>query len=58
MDVQAHLPPALAALHNFFIHIHDPDEIDDMLCPDGVDVEATSSLGKLRRSGLTTGGMR
>ena len=43
MDVQAHLPPALAALHNF-IHIHDPDEIDDMLHPDDVDIEATGSL--------------
>ena len=43
MDVQAHHPPALAALHNF-IHIHDPDEINDMLCPDDVDIDTTSSL--------------
>ena len=43
MDIQAHLLPALAALHNF-IHIHDPDGINNMLHPDDVDVEATSSL--------------
>ena len=28
MDLQACLPPALAALHNF-IHKHDPDDIAD-----------------------------
>jgi hypothetical protein len=28
MDIQAHLPPALTALHNF-IHKHDPDDIAD-----------------------------
>ena len=43
MDIQAHLLPALAALHNF-IHIHDPDEIDNILCTDDVDIEATGSL--------------
>ena len=28
MDIQAHFPPALAALHNF-IRKHDPDDIAD-----------------------------
>ena len=43
MDIQACLPPALAALHNF-IRIHDPDEIVDILPPDNVDIEATGAL--------------
>ena len=43
MDIQARLPPALAALHNF-IRIHDPDEIVDILPPDNVDIEATGAL--------------
>ena len=43
MDIQAHLPPALSALHNF-IHIHDPDEIANMLCTINVDIDATGSL--------------
>jgi len=28
MAIQAHIPPALCAVHNF-IHIHDTDEIHD-----------------------------
>lgn len=43
MDIQAHLPPALATLHNF-ICICDLDEIVDMLPLDDVDIEATSAL--------------
>ena len=43
MDIQARLPPALAALHNF-IRIHNPDEIVDILPPDNVDIEATGAL--------------
>ena len=41
--LQACLPPALIALHNV-IHIHDPDEIDTMLHPGDIDIEATGSL--------------
>ena len=40
MGVQAHLPPALAAIHNF-IQIYNSDEIGDMLYQNE---EATSRL--------------
>jgi len=30
MDLQAHIPAALAAIHNF-IHIHDPEELSDFI---------------------------
>lgn len=33
LDIVAQLPPALTALHNF-IHIHDPNEINDFLQDD------------------------
>jgi hypothetical protein len=32
MDLQAHLPAALAAIHNF-IHIHDPNELTSFTEP-------------------------
>lgn len=43
MGVQARLPPALAALHNF-IRIHDPGEIDDMLPSDDNDNDITNGI--------------
>ena len=28
MEIQAHIPQAAAALHNY-IHLHDPDKVED-----------------------------
>jgi hypothetical protein len=33
MRIQAHIPPALSAIHNF-IRIHDPGDIDDFTYED------------------------
>ena len=50
MEIQAWIPPALCALHNF-IHYHDPSDITDFddVCNHGVGLElgelATSAVG-------------
>jgi hypothetical protein len=36
MRIQAHIPPALGAIHNF-IRIHDPGEINDFTYEDNID---------------------
>jgi hypothetical protein len=36
MHIQAHIPPALGAIHNF-IQIHDPGEIHDFTYEDNID---------------------
>ena len=59
MKVQAHIPPALCAIHNF-IRIHDPDEISNF---DNIqaDLEASNwgelALGPLTFQEQMTGGI-
>ena len=36
MDYQAHIPAALAAIHNF-IHIHDPDKLEGFVEADNIE---------------------
>ena len=44
MAIQAHIPPALCAIHNF-IWIHDPDEIHDFEIHDEhIDIEPYGKL--------------
>ena len=49
MDLQARIPAALAAIHNF-IHIHDPDELTSFTEP--ADLERGFVSGELA-AGLT-----
>jgi hypothetical protein len=44
LDIQARIPPALAAVHNF-IRRHDPDEIEEFA--DSEDLEPGEYLGEL-----------
>ena len=41
MEVQAHIPPALCAIHNF-IHIHDPHDIEEFADIEGHNVDVES----------------
>jgi hypothetical protein len=43
MRIQARIPPALGAIHNF-IQIHDPGEIDDFTYEDNIDDRQAGGL--------------
>jgi hypothetical protein len=43
MRIQARIPPALGAIHNF-IRIHDPGEIDDFTYEDNIDDRQAGGL--------------
>lgn len=43
MAIQARIPPALCAIHNF-IRIHDPDEIQDFEIDENIDIEPYGEL--------------